>query len=158
MQKNNKLEQDLVNYFIEKIQRCARTENIPCDFIQIETGATAIGIPDALMFIGNLTFWIEFKRLTLLNGSVNLQNKSSNINGRIKFRPGQLRTLHRLNGHSERAFVCAITESQDAVFIHPDKLPLDGGSDAKIPKDCIMYDYPSVWEGLKTFLTKEFHV
>ena len=56
MPQNNKLEQDLVNYFIDKIKRSAREENIPCSFIQIETGATSIGVPDALMFIGNLTF------------------------------------------------------------------------------------------------------
>ena len=58
MQQNNKLEQELVYYFIDKVKRCARNENVPCDFVQIETGATAIGVPDALMFIGNLTFWI----------------------------------------------------------------------------------------------------
>ena len=158
MQQNNKLEQTLVNYFIDKIKRCARAENISCDFVQIETGATAIGVPDALMFIGDLTFWIEFKRMKLLNNGVGVMNKAKNINGRLKFQPGQLRMLHRLNEHSEKAFVCAITESQDAMFIHPDKLPIEGGSDAKVPKDCVLYDYPSIWEGLKVFLTEEFHV
>lgn len=158
MQQSNKLEQELVNYFIDKIKRCARAENIPCDFIQIETGATSIGVPDALMFIGNLTFWIEFKRIKLINCGVGVQNKAKNVAGYLKFQPGQLRMLHRLNAHNEKAFVCAITESQDVMFIHPDKLPLEGGANAKCPKDCILYDYPSIWEGLKLFLTEEFHV
>ena len=158
MRQNNKLEQDLVNYFVDKIKRCARAENIPCDFIQIETGATAIGVPDALMFLGNLTFWIEFKRMNVHNFGASVYNTAKNVSGRLKFQPAQLRTLHRLIDHSEKAFVCAITESQDAMFIHPDKLPLDGGGDASCPKDCVLYDYPSIWEGLKVFLTEEFHV
>ena len=158
MRQNNNLEQDLVNYFIAKIKRCARAENIPCDFIQIETGATAIGVPDALMFLGNLTFWIEFKRMKVHNFGASVYNTAKNVSGRLKFQPGQLRMLHRLIDHSEKAFVCAITESQDAMFIHPNKLPLDGGGDARCPKDCVLYDYPSIWEGLKVFLTEEFHV
>lgn len=158
MRQNNKLEQDLVNYFIDKIKRCARAENIPCDFIQIETGATAIGVPDALMFLGNLTFWIEFKRMKVKNFGASVYNTVKNVSGHLKFQPGQLRMLHRLIDHSEKAFVCAITESQDAMFIHPNKLPLDGGGDARCPKDCVLYDYPSIWEGLKVFLTEEFHV
>lgn len=158
MRQNNKLEQDLVNYFIDKIKRCARAENMPCDFIQIETGATAIGVPDALMFLGNLTFWIEFKRMKVHNFGSSVYSTVKNVAGWMKFQPGQLRMLHRLIDHSEKAFVCAITESQDAMFIHPDKLPLDGGGDARCPKDCTLYDYPSIWEGLKIFLTEEFHV
>lgn len=154
--KQNKLEQDLVNYFIDKIKRCARAENITCDFIQIETGATAIGVPDALMFLGNLTFWIEFKKMK--NPNKNVNDTAKNVEGRLKFQPGQLRMLHRLIDHSEKAFVCAITESQDAMFIHPNKLPLDGGGDARCPKDCLLYSYPLIWEGLKAFLTEEFHV
>ena len=153
--KQNKLEQDLVNYFIDKIKRCARAENIPCDFIQIETGATAIGVPDALMFLGNLTFWIEFKRMK--NPNKNVNETAKNVEGRLKFQPGQLRMLHRLIDHSEKAFVCAITESQDAMFIHPNKLPLEGGV-SSCPKDCLLYSYPIIWEGLKVFLTEEFHV
>ena len=155
MRQTNKLEQDLVNYFIDKIKRCARTENIPCDFIQIETGATAIGVPDALMFLGNLTFWVEFKRMK--NPSKNVNDTAKNVEGRLKFQPGQLRMLHRLIDHSEKAFVCAITESQDAMFIHPNKLPLEGGV-SSCPKDSLLYSYPIVWEGLKSFLTEEFHV
>ena len=135
-----KLEQDLVNYFIDKIKRCARAENIPCDFIQIETGATAIGVPDALMILGNLTFWIEFKRMKVHNFCASVYNTTKNVAGCLKFQPGQLRMLYRLIDHSEKAFVCAITESQDAMFIHPDKLPLDGGGDARCPKDCVLYD------------------
>ena len=158
MRQNNKLEQDLVNYFIDKIKRCARAENIPCDFIQIETGATAIGVPDALMFLGNLTFWIEFKRMKVHNFVASVYSTAKNVSGGLKLQPGQLRMLHRLIDHSEKAFVCAITESQDAMFIHPDKLPLDGGGDARCPKECVLYDYPSIWEGLKVFLTEEFHV
>ena len=156
MKQNTNLEQDLVNYFIDKIKRCARAENIPCDFIQIETGATAIGVPDALMFLGNLTFWIEFKRIK--NPNKNVNEMAKNVEGRLKFRPGQLRMLHHLIDHSEKAFVCAITESQDAMFIHPNKLPIDGGGEARCPKDCVLYSYPSIWEGLKVFLTEEFHV
>ena len=155
MKQNNNLEQDLVNYFIDKIKRCARTENIPCDFIQIETGATAIGVPDALMFLGNLTFWIEFKRIK--NPNKNVNEMAKNVEGHLKFQPGQLRMLHRLIDHSEKAFVCAVTESQDAMFIHPNKLPIDGGGAARCPKDCVLYSYPSIWEGLKVFLTEEFH-
>ena len=156
MKQNTNLEQDLVNYFIDKIKRCARAETIPCDFIQIETGATAIGVPDALMFLGNLTFWIEFKRMKNTNKNVN--DTAKNVEGRLKFQPGQLRMLHRLIDHNEKALVCAITESQDAMFIHPNKLPLEGGGDARCPKDCVLYSYPSIWEGLKVFLTEEFHV
>lgn len=156
MKQNTNLEQDLVNYFIDKIKRCARAETIPCDFIQIETGATAIGVPDALMFLGNLTFWIEFKRMKNTNKNVN--DTAKNVEGRLKFQPGQLRMLHRLIDHNEKAFVCAITESQDAMFIHPNKLPLEGGGDARCPKDCLLYSYPLIWEGLKVFLTEEFHV
>lgn len=158
MQQNNKLEQELVNYFIEKIKRCARAESVPCDFVQIETGATAIGIPDALMFLGPYTFWIEFKRMRITQDGLSVQNKSKNVCGRIKFRPGQLRMLHKLNDHNSKAFICAITENQDCMYIHPDKLPLEGGSELKVHSECTMYDYPNIWEGLKTFLTEEFHV
>jgi len=158
MQQNNKLEQELVNYYIDKIKRCARSDGIACDVVQIETGATAIGVPDALMFIGNLTFWVEFKRMKIGNNGLSVQNMSKNVCGRIKFQPGQLRMLHRLNAHSEKAFICALTESQDAMYIHPDKLPMEGSSELRVPADCTMYDYPNIWEGLKLFLTKEFHV
>lgn len=152
------LEQDLVNYFIDKIKRCARAEGIPCEFLQIETGATAIGVPDALMFLGNFTFWIEFKRMKGQTSRASVYDTAKNVGGHLKFQPGQLRMLHRLIDHGEKAFICAITESQDAMFIHPNKLPLDGGVNARCPKDCLLYSYPNIWEGLKVFLIEEFHV
>ena len=158
MRQTNTLEQDLVNYFIDKIKRCARAENIPCEFIQIETGATAIGVPDALMFLGNFTFWIEFKRMKGQTSRASVHDTAKNVGGHLKFQPGQLRMLHRLTDHGEKAFVCAITESQDAMFIPPNKLPLDGGGATRCPKDCMLYAYPSIWEGLKVFLTEEFHI
>ena len=158
MTKEHKLEQDLVNYFIDKIKRCARAESIPCDFVQIETGATAIGVPDALMFLGYSTFWIEFKRMKGQTSRASVHDTAKNVGGHLKFQPGQLRMLHQLIDNGEKAFVCAITESQDAMFIHPNKLPLDGGGAARCPKDCALYAYPSIWEGLKVFLTEEFHV
>lgn len=157
MRQTNTLEQDLVNYFIDKIKRCARAEGIPCECIQIETGATAIGVPDALLFLGHFTFWIEFKRMKGQTSRASVHDTAKNVGGHLKFQPGQLRMLHRLIAHGEKAFVCAITESQDAMFIHPNKLPLDGGA-ARCPKDCALYAYPSIWEGLKVFLTEEFHV
>lgn len=157
MRQTSTLEQDLVNYFIDKIKRCARAENIPCDFIQIETGATAIGVPDALMFLGNFTFWIEFKRMKGQTSRASVHDTAKNVGGHLKFQPGQLRMLHRLIDHGEKAFVCAITESQDAMFIPPNKLPLEGGA-VRCPKDCLLYSYPNIWEGLKVFLTEEFHV
>ena len=156
MRQTNSLEQDLVNYFIDKVKRCARAEGIPCDFVQIETGATAIGVPDALMFLGNFTFWIEFKKMKGQTSRASVHDTAKNVGGHLKFQPGQLRMLHRLIDHNEKAFVCAITESQDAMFIPPNKLPLDGGGAARCPKDCMLYAYPSIWEGLKVFLTEEF--
>ena len=158
MQHSNKIEQDLVNYYIDKIKRCARAENISCDFVQIETGATAIGIPDALMFLGPYTFWIEFKRMQTWGNAMVVQNKAKNIKGKLKFRPGQLRMLHRLTEHNEKAFVCALSESQDAIYIHPRQLPMEGGVESGIPSESTLYDLPSIWEGLKTFLTEEFQI
>lgn len=155
MNTHNKFEQELVNSFISQIRHCALKERIPCSFVQLETGATAIGVPDAIMFLGDQMFWIEFKRLNMGDAIVT-RNIASSVKGSMKMRPGQARVLKKLNAHHEKAFICAITQYMDACYISSNKLPLESGTALSVPKDCPLYDMPNNWLGLKQFILKEF--
>lgn len=120
--KTKSLEQELVNMFIDIMKRKAREDKKPIHFVQLETGATAIGVPDLLMFFDNQMYWIECKRCKL--------PMSSNVtsvpvfSGSIVFRPGQVRFLHRLLDCGEKVFVLVLSEGCDCCAIPIKEIPL----------------------------------
>lgn len=140
------LEQDLVNAFIEKIKKCANSEGVSCSFTQLETGATAIGVPDLLMFLGPDLFWIECKRT-----KVHAYNKNSGMYiGEIKFRPGQVRFLKKLYNAKEKAFVLVLTEYLDVIIIPIFKIPDTVGAVYKFKERGV--DYTSAYEYMKEII------
>lgn len=145
----NTLEQELVNTFIDNIRKRALKEGVQCSFTQIESGATAIGIPDLLMFLDNKLYWIEVKRLK----NVSLSNKGNSIctfTGEIKFRPGQVRFLHKLYNAHERVFVLALTDYSDAIIIPIFHIPLETGTVYKVKEKGS--DYPSTYTFMKEII------
>lgn len=145
----NPLEQDLVNEFMENIKRRAIRDGKQCSFTQIESGATAIGIPDLLMFFDNKLYWIEVKRLKNVVYS-NKGNSISTFSGEIQFRPGQVRFLHKLYNAHERVFVLALTEYSDAVIIPIFHIPLETGTVYKVKEKGA--DYPATYEFMKEMI------
>lgn len=115
----NALEQELVNSFIEMIKKRAREDGKACSFTQLETGATAIGVPDLLMFFDEDMYWIECKRIQSPLHDRNM----GEYTGEIKFRPGQVRFLKKLYNAKEKAFVLALTEYLDVIIIPIFKIP-----------------------------------
>ena len=145
----NPLEQELVNTFIENIRKRALKEGVQCSFTQIESGATAIGIPDLLMFLDNKLYWIEVKRLK----NVTYANKGNAIctfTGEIQFRPGQVRFLHKLYNAHERVFVLALTEYSDAIIIPIFHIPLETGTVYRVKEKGS--DYPSTYTFMKEMI------
>lgn len=140
------LEQDLVNAFIENITKCANADGKSCKFVQIETGATAIGVPDLLMFYNHKLYWIEAKRFRCAPK----QGKEENYIGEVVFRPGQLRFLRRLYNARENVFVLALTEWMDAVIIPIFKIPETTGAVLKFSEKGA--DLPSTYEYMKEML------
>lgn len=142
----NTLEQELVNAFIEKIKKKASVEGVSCSFTQLETGATAIGVPDLLMFLGQDMYWIECKRV---QAPVHDNNTGTYI-GEIKFRPGQLRFLKKLYNAKEKAFVLALTEYLDVIIIPIFKIPDTVGTVYRFKEKGV--DYTSAYEYMKEVL------
>ena len=145
----NPLEQDLVNDFIENIRKRALREGTQCSFTQIESGATAIGIPDLLMFLDNKLYWIEVKRLKNV-AFANKGNAICTFTGEIQFRPGQVRFLHKLYNAHERVFVLALTEYSDAVIIPIFHIPLETGTVYRVNEKGA--DYPSTYAFMKEMI------
>lgn len=141
------LEQELVNEFIETIKKHAIKEGVQCSFTQIESGATAIGIPDLLMFLDNKLYWIEVKRLKTQGNSCSKGNSISTFVGEIKFRPGQVRFLHKLYNARERVFVLALTEYLDAIIIPVFHIPIETGTVYRVQEKGA--DYPTIYEYMK---------
>ena len=117
-----KLEQDLVNMFIDIMKRKAREDKKPIHFVQLETGATAIGVPDLLMFFNNQMYWIECKRCKLPPSST--VTSAPAFTGTIVFQPGQVRFLHRLLAHGEKPFVLVLSEGCDCCVVPVHDVPL----------------------------------
>lgn len=142
----NMLEQDLVNAFIEKVKKCANSEGVSCSFTQLETGATAIGVPDLLMFLGQDMYWIECKRT-----QVPVYDSNSGLySGEIKFRPGQVRFLKKLYNAKEKAFVLVLTEYMDVIIIPIFKIPDTVGAVYKFKERGV--DYTSAYDYMKKML------
>lgn len=138
------LEQDLVNMFIDGMRRNARADGVPIRFVQIESGATAIGIPDLLMFFAGQMYWIECKR-----GKV--CNSTERFTGSIKFRPGQLHFLRSLLAHNEKAFILVLSPESDCCVVPVGDIPLscEGGySIMNMPA----IPYPDTYDYIKGLL------
>lgn len=145
----NPLEQELVNEFIENIRKRALREGTQCSFTQVESGATAIGLPDLLMFLDNKLYWIEVKRLKNVAFS-NKGNAISTFTGEIHFRPGQVRFLHKLYNAHERVFVLALTEYSDAIIIPIFHIPIETGTVYRVNEKGS--DYPSTYAFMKEMI------
>lgn len=145
----NPLEQDLVNTFIDNIRKRAIKEGTQCSFTQVESGATAIGLPDLLMFLDNKLYWIEVKRLKNVSFS-NKGNAISTFSGEVHFRPGQVRFLHKLYNARERVFVLALTEYSDVIIIPIFHIPLETGTVYRVTEKGA--DYPSAYDFMKEMI------
>ena len=119
------IEQTLVNSFIAMMKKNAKNEKIPCSFSQLETGATAIGVPDLIMFFDHKTYWIECKRLYSDHVA---RSNIAKFKGVIKFRPGQARFLHNLQNNGEKAFILVLTDYLDCILVPVRDVPLDAST------------------------------
>ena len=146
MSRTTNIEQELVNSFIDKIKACAKADNKQCSFTQLETGATAIGVPDLLMFYDNSLYWIEAKRFRCPPKTRN----TNKYRGELVFRPGQLRFLQKLYQAKEKVFILALTEWMDAVIIPIYKVPKDAGAVLKFEEDGA--DFPNIYDYMKEII------
>ena len=145
--KQNNFEQDLVNMFIDLMKRKAKADGKAISFTQLETGSTAIGVPDLLMFYDNQMYWIECKRMV---GAIDMTTHSTIFNGVIKFRPGQVRFLHKLLANGEKPFVLVLSESCDCCIIPINTIPQTCEATLKIHVKGA--DYPSTYDYIKGLL------
>lgn len=148
MPRNNKLEQDLVNMFIDIMKRKAKQDGKAISFTQIETGSTAIGVPDLMMFYDNQMYWIEAKRIKLRAESCCGNNVL--FTGTIQFRPGQVRFLHKLLFNGEKPFVLVLSEGCDCCVIPINDIPLDCESTYKVHHKGV--DYTQTYDYIKGLL------
>lgn len=115
----SKQEQQLVNDMLRVLKNQAIQYKVPFDYFQIESGATAIGIPDLFVMLGNKGIWIECKRLQTernLEKGIN-SSRTVNIDGSVLFRPGQARMMTKLVQHGEQVALCVLTVYGD-VWLH----------------------------------------
>lgn len=145
--KANKLEQDLVNMFIDIMKRKAKVDGKAISFTQIETGSTAIGVPDLLMFYDGQMYWIEAKRQI---GNIDMSTHGTKFNGIIKFRPGQVRFLHKLLSNGEKPFVLVLSESCDCCVIPVQDIPETCEGTFKVHHKGA--DYPTTYDYIKGLL------
>lgn len=117
-------EQELVDSVLKAMHSQAVDVGIPFHAIQIESGATAIGIPDLFVLIGNTSCWIECKRLISKEpDSVTDRighTRTVPFDGIANYRPGQLITLERFARHHQNAFTLCITQYMDVYFYKHD--------------------------------------
>ena len=119
MEARSKLEQQLVNDLLRVLKNQAKQYKIPFDYFQIESGATAIGIPDLFVMLGDKGMWIECKRLqTDRNLEVGINSaRVINFEGSVVFRPGQARMMNKLVAHGEQVGLCVLSEYGD-IWLH----------------------------------------
>ena len=115
----SRLEQQLVTDMLRALKNQAMRRHVSFDYFQIESGATAIGIPDLFIMLGGKGLWVECKRF---HSDWNLEKgvKSSRtvkFEGSVLFRPGQARMMTKLHQHGENVALCAISEYGD-VWVH----------------------------------------
>ncbi len=146
--KTDTLEQDLVNMFIDIMKRKAKQDGKAISFTQIETGSTAIGVPDLMMFYDNQMYWIEAKRSKLRANSCTSNNVL--FTGTIQFRPGQVRFLHKLLSNGEKAFVLVLSEGCDCCVIPVKEIPLTCEGTFKLQHKGV--DYTEVYNYIKGLL------
>lgn len=144
--KNNKLEQDLVNMFIDIMKRKAKQDGKAISFTQLETGSTAIGVPDLIMFYDNQMYWIEAKRTKIREKSISSVG-TVEFADTIKFRPGQVRFLKKLLANGEKPFVLVLSESCDCCVVPVSDLPLNCESVYTVHHKGVAY--PQTYEYIK---------
>lgn len=142
-----KLEQELVNEFIAMFERNALRDKKQCSFTQIESGATAIGIPDLLLFYDGAMYWIECK---VLRSKVAGQTTMCKFTGDIHFRPGQLRFLRKLLAAKEKAFILVLTEFLDVIPVPIADIPETTGAVYNVHHTGV--DYTEAYNYLKKLL------
>lgn len=146
-------EQSLVNKVLYYMRKQAMNVPEPFKAVQIESGATAIGIPDVLVFYKQVTIWLECKKV--FAKAVSISDYAFNAKAvHVKIRPGQLRMLHLLHQHRSPAFLCCITEYMDVAFV----------SACDLPENCLgeitvsarFYTLPYMLKGLTCALTDDY--
>lgn len=113
-------EQDLVNSVLKALHSQATEVGLPFHAIQIESGATAIGIPDIYLLIGDTACWIECKRyIPTEPDSITEKGTSTRtvtFDGIARYRPGQRIMLERIARHNQHAITLCISQYMDVYF------------------------------------------
>lgn len=113
-------EQDLVNSVLKALHSQATEVGLPFHAIQIESGATAIGIPDIYLLIGDTACWIECKRYIPTEPEGLTEKGSSTrtvvFDGIARYRPGQRIMLERFARHNQHALTLCISQYMDVYF------------------------------------------
>lgn len=116
----NKLEQQLVADMLRVLRTQAKEHHVPFDYFQIESGATAIGIPDLFIMLGNKGMWVECKRFIpeyQYKTGLDASARTVKMRGSVLFRPGQARMLSKLARYSENVALCVLTVYND-IYVH----------------------------------------